>query len=184
MSSLNEHNIKATFYTQTTLRSLSSKPKDLIPEEDRNNAVYQLNCKDCEAICVGETKRTLNIRAEEDITAINSANKKCHTAEHCWKYNHDLDWEHKKVLDFQKNWKTRTIKEAIYSEDNEHHINGISFKLPNTTKKQSKENSCQNYNIIKLSLQRSKNKYSSIQIRNQSRPIRNDLKLFRSSANT
>ena len=131
---LNKHNIKATFYTQTTLRSLLPKPKDPIPKEDRNNAVYQLNCKDCEAVYVGETKRTLNIRAEEHITAIKSASKKSHTAEHCWKYNHDFDWKHKKVLGFEKNWKTRTIKESIYSEENEHHINGISFKLPNIWK--------------------------------------------------
>ena len=60
--------------------------------------------------------------------------KRSHTAEHCWKYNHDIDWEHKKVLDFEKNWKTRTIKEASYSEENEHHINGISFKLQNIWK--------------------------------------------------
>ena len=131
---LNKHNIKATFYTQTTLRSLLSKPKDPIPKEDRNNAIYQLDCKDCEAVYVGETKRTLNIRDEEHITAIKSASKKSHTAEHCWKYNHDFDWKHKKVLDFEKNWKTRTIKELIYSEENEHHINGISFKLPNIWK--------------------------------------------------
>ena len=128
---LNKHNIKATFYTQTTLRSLLSKPKDHIPKEDRNNAVYQLNCKDCEAAYVGETKRTLNIRADENIKAIKSARKKSHTAEHCWKYNHDFDW---KVLDFEKNWKTRTIKESIYSEENDHHINGIYFKLPNIWK--------------------------------------------------
>ena len=137
---LNKHNIKATFYTQTTLRSLLSKPKDPIPKEDRNNAIYQLNCKDCEAVYVGETKRTLNIRAEEHITAIKSASKKSHTAEHCWKYNHDFDWKHKKVLDFEKNWKTRTIKESIYSEENEHHINGISFKLPNIWKPILREN--------------------------------------------
>ena len=73
---LNKHNIKATFYTQTTFRSLLSKPKDPIPKEDRNNAVYQLNCKDFEALYVGETKRTLNIRAEEHITTIKSASKK------------------------------------------------------------------------------------------------------------
>ena len=89
---------------------------------------------------MGETKRTLNIRAEEHITAIKSASKKSHTAEHCWKYNHDFDWKHKKVLDFEKNWKTRTIKESIYSEENEHHINGISFKLPNIWKPILREN--------------------------------------------
>ena len=48
--------------------------------------------------------------------------------------NYDFDWEHNKVLDFEKNWKKRTIKEAIYSEENEHHINGMSFKLPNIWK--------------------------------------------------
>ena len=66
--------------------------------------------------------------------SVKSASKKSHTAEHCWKYNHDFDWKHKKVLDFEKNWKTRTIKESVYSEENEHHINGISFKLPNIWK--------------------------------------------------
>ena len=100
---LNKHNIKATVCTQTMLRSLLSKPKDPIPKVDRNNAIYQLNCKDCKAIYVGETKRTLNIKAEEHVTAIKSASKRSHTAEQCWKYSHDFDWEHKKVLDFEKN---------------------------------------------------------------------------------
>ena len=53
-----------------------------------------------------------------------------HTAKHCWKYNHDFDWNNKRVLDFEKNWKTRIIKEAIYSEENKQHINGVSFRLP------------------------------------------------------
>ena len=73
---LNKHNMKAIFYTQTTLRSRLSKSKDPIPKEDRNNAVYQLNCKDCEAICVQETKRTSNIRTEQHITAIKHASKR------------------------------------------------------------------------------------------------------------
>ena len=152
---------------QTTLRSQLPKPKDHIPWENRNNAVYQLNCKDCEAVYVGETQQTLNIRAEEHITAIKSASKKSHTAEHCWKYNHDFDWKHKKVLDFEKNWKTRTIQESIYSKGNEHHINGMSFKLPNIWKpilRESKENNRQNCNIIKLSPQRSANDYGSVQV--------------------
>ena len=108
---------------------------------------------------------------------IKSASERSHTAEHCWKYNHEFDWEHiKKVLDFEKNWKTETIKEAIYSEKNEHNIN--------TVRKQSKENNCQNHNIIQCSPQRSTNKYGSTYVCNQSQPIRNDLKIFRSPVNT
>ena len=70
-----------------------------------------------------ETKQTLSIRAEEHITAVKSASKKGHTADYCWKYNHHFDWEHKEVLDFENNWKARTIKEAICSEENDHYIN-------------------------------------------------------------
>ena len=54
---------------------------------------------------MGETKRTLNIRAEEHITAIESASKGNHTAEHCWKYNHDFDWEHKRYWTLRKTGK-------------------------------------------------------------------------------
>ena len=104
-------------------------------KEDRNNVIYQLDCKNCEAVYVGESKRTLSVRTNEHISAIKSASQRSHTytytsAEHYWKYNHDFDWNNKRVLDFEKNWKTKIIKEAIYSEENNHHINGISFKLP------------------------------------------------------
>ena len=98
MSSLND---------QTTRKSLLSKPKDPIPKEDRNNAVYRLNCTDCKAVSVRETKRTLNIRAEEHITAIKSVSKRSHIAEHCWKYNHDFDWERKKCWTLKKTAKQK-----------------------------------------------------------------------------
>ena len=78
----NKYNIKTTFYTPATLRSLLSKPKDPIPKEDRNNVIYQLDCKDCEAVYVGETKRTLNIRTNEHISAVKSASQRIHIAEH------------------------------------------------------------------------------------------------------
>ena len=45
------------------------------------------------------------------------------------KYKHYFDWNNKRALDFEKHWKTRIIKEAIYSEENKHHINGISLQL-------------------------------------------------------
>ena len=78
--------------------------------EDRNNAVYQLNRKDCEAVYVGETKRTLNIRAEEHITAIRSASKRSHTPEHCWKYNHDFDSEIRKYWTLRKTGKQESLR--------------------------------------------------------------------------
>ena len=52
-----KYNIKTTFYTPTTLRSLLSKPKDPIPKEDKNNVIYQLDCKDCEAVLMLEKQK-------------------------------------------------------------------------------------------------------------------------------
>ena len=123
-----------------------------------NNAVYQLNCTDCKSVYVEETKRTLNIRAEEHITAIKSASKRSQTAEHCWKYNHDFEWEHKKVLDFEKHWKTRRIKpsrrQSTQNKRASYQWNILQltkYLKTNTMRKQSKEKKRQNYNIIKLS---------------------------------
>ena len=103
MSSLNEHSISSTSKQHSTprqpSRSLLSKPKEPIRKESGNNAVYQLDCKDCEAVYVGEMNQILNIRAEEHVTAIKSGSKRSHTADNCWKYNHDFDGEHKRVLD-------------------------------------------------------------------------------------
>ena len=46
----NDHNINCTFYTTTTLHTLLSHAKDPVPSEQRNNIVYQNDCKDCEAV--------------------------------------------------------------------------------------------------------------------------------------
>ena len=185
----NKYNIKTTFYTPTSLRSLLSKPKDPVPKEDRNNVIYQLDCKDCEAVYVGETKRTLNIRTNEHISAVKSASQRSHTAEHCWKYNHDFDWNNKRVLDFEKNWKTRIIKEAIYSEENRPHINGVSLKLPaiwkpilqkNKGKKNKLENSTAK-NTSPRKIDRQKHiaiKPESGYVRNANQPISNDHRTF------
>ena len=105
------------------------------------------------------------------------------TAEHCKRYNPD----------FEKNRKTRTIKEATYSKENGHDISGISFKLPNVWKPKPRESKAKKTNskIQPLKLQhhqteskRSTNKYGSTQARSRNQPIKNDLEIFQSSAKT
>ena len=36
-----------------------SDTKDPVPSEQRNNIVYKYDCKDCEAVYFGESKRTV-----------------------------------------------------------------------------------------------------------------------------
>ena len=54
---LSQHNIKSTFYTATTLRKILPSPKDPIPTEKKHNIIYKLDCKDCDAVYIGESKR-------------------------------------------------------------------------------------------------------------------------------
>ena len=46
----NDHNINCTFYTTTTLHTLLSHAKDPVPSEQRDNIVYEYDCKDCETV--------------------------------------------------------------------------------------------------------------------------------------
>ena len=68
-----DHNINCTFYTTTILHTLLSHAKDPVPSEQRNNIAYKYDCKDCEAIYFGESKRTLAERTKEHIKAVRAA---------------------------------------------------------------------------------------------------------------
>ena len=54
---LSKHNIKSTFHTTTTLHKILSSPKDPIPTEKKHNIIYKLDCKDCDVVYIGESKR-------------------------------------------------------------------------------------------------------------------------------
>ena len=119
----NPDNINCTFYTTTTLRTLLSRAIDPVPSEQRNSIVYKYDCKDCEAVCFGESKGTTAQRTKEHTRAVRAA-------DHCWKYNHDFGWENKKIMDYESNKTTRKIKETIHLLSNNNHISGISYRLP------------------------------------------------------
>ena len=110
----NDHNISYTFYTTTILRTLLSHAKDPVPSEQRNNIVYNYDCKDCEAVYFGESKRTIAQRTKEHTRAVRAADtRRYETADHCWKYKHDFDWENKKIMDYETNTTTRKIKKQF-----------------------------------------------------------------------
>ena len=131
-SIFNDHNINCTFCTTTTPRTLPSHAKDPVSSEQRNNIVYKYDCKDCEAVYFGESKRTIAQRTKEHTRAPRAADtRRYETADHCWKYNHDFYWENKKIMDCETNTTTRKIKETIHSLSNNNHISGISYRVSN-----------------------------------------------------
>ena len=56
-----------------TLRKILSHPKDTLSQEKKSNVVYQIPCNDCEAVYIGETKRTLVQHVQEHKRAVRNA---------------------------------------------------------------------------------------------------------------
>ena len=111
-----------------------SHTKDPVPSEKGTTLYkYKYDCKDCETVYFGESKRTLAERTKEHTRAVRVADtRRYETADYCWKYNHDFDRENKKIMDYEANTVTRKIKETIHSLSNNNYINGISYRLPHT----------------------------------------------------
>ena len=102
-----------------------------MPTEKKHNIIYKLDCKDCDAVYIGESKIAYQTRIEEHISAVQKADIKWYeTADHCCKFNHDFNWTENKILGHKLNTTTRKVKETIHSIKTENCINGIFYKLP------------------------------------------------------
>ncbi|XP_057291948.1 uncharacterized protein LOC130614539 [Hydractinia symbiolongicarpus] len=128
---LRQHKIKCILTSKDTLRSTLSKPKDKINLEEQNNVVYEIPCKDCDAVYIGETKRKFKQRVQEHMRAVRNGDvKKNEIADHSWSRSHQFNWDEKKIIDRESRTTARKIKETINSVERNKHINSISYQLP------------------------------------------------------
>ena len=91
-----------------TVRQQLVHPKDPTPKELKSGVIYQIRCKTCNRLYVGETARTLKTRIEEHKKTTSSAIK-----EYQSNTGHIIDWENVKVIGKEDQWMKRKIKEAI-----------------------------------------------------------------------
>ena len=125
------HKIRSTFYTEMTLRKLLCKPTDRVATEDKNNIVYEIDCKNCQVVYFGEAKRSLKSRLDEHKRSVRNCDcDKNEIAKHCWEADHNFNWDQKKVIDRESKLIPRKIKETTLSLKNSNLINKISFMLP------------------------------------------------------
>ncbi len=67
---LGSRGITVHFKPKNTLRSCLGSPKDQINKTEKCHTVYNLQCKNCNASYIGESKRPLGIRASEHERAL------------------------------------------------------------------------------------------------------------------
>ena len=91
-----KYNINVVYSVKNQKNSkLIIKGKDNLPKDDRINLVYKIECDNCPAVYVGQTKRKV----------------------------FDFRWNDVKILDIEPNWKKRLISEMIHIKTNPSNIN-------------------------------------------------------------
>ena len=129
--SLSKQNIRCTFYSLHTLKKSLSRPKDKVDDLEKSNVVYKIPCKDCPKSYIGQSKRETGTRLKEHKANVTHGRyDKSDLAHHCWTENHQMDWDNISVIDEDKNWKNRLVKESIHSVLSTPCINQISYTIP------------------------------------------------------
>jgi predicted GIY-YIG superfamily endonuclease len=85
---------------------------------DKVNVVYNIECNDCNAIYVGNTKRKLSTRLNEHKKAFQCDYIKSHIAEHAINCRHQILFENPKIAFTEKNYYSRKFLESWNIEKN------------------------------------------------------------------
>ena len=116
------------------------KLKDKADPMKRAHSIYEIPCKNCEQVYIGETNRPLYIRKNEhqketskiseSTTYTRQQRKQSSTsdfksaiAEHATMKNHIIDWEGIRCLEQEQDWRLRGIKEAIHIRGSPNNMN-------------------------------------------------------------
>ena len=63
------------------------------PEQKQTGVVYEITCKECQEVYVGESKRTLKVRLSEHREAVKQRDSKNGIAVHVQKTDLRINWE-------------------------------------------------------------------------------------------
>ena len=95
-----------------TLSSVFRKPKDAICDEKKCGLVYEFPCRDCDAVYVGETGRSLSTRKKEHVKAVKEMNlQKSALSQHIVTCDHFIAWDDAYILKIELHYRKRRIAE-------------------------------------------------------------------------
>ncbi|XP_064469769.1 uncharacterized protein LOC135384497 [Ornithodoros turicata] len=126
--------IWTTFRPHVKLRSLISKPKDIVAPEDQSGVVYKLQCLDCDTCYIGETGRKRRTRIKEHKSDVRNATHatrlKTELSEHSWNTGHCFDYDNAVTLAREQRWGPRKLLESWHIRADPLHCNKNRGPLP------------------------------------------------------
>ena len=118
---LKQQGVVTAHKPMTSLHHVISRPKDVSSKDEIINAVYQIDCRNCDKYYLGQTGRKLATRVHEHRLAIRRHEPRSLVAEHYEQFDHSFDLEGTRVLATAPTKYAREFLEAWYSSD--HAIN-------------------------------------------------------------
>src|SRR5436190_586078 len=121
---LNKKGLKVIYKIPKKLNTLIKRGKDVLPIMNKTNVVYKLDCKDCNASYIGQTKRHLSTRIKEYQNNIKKR-ESSHLviSKHRTECNHDFRWLEPSILHSEKNKRKREIAEMFFIKKHKNKIN-------------------------------------------------------------
>ena len=109
--------------TTNKLNHIIKLGKDKIETLKKSNIVYKINCKNCTANYIGQSKRNLEFRVQEHKRDVNNKKKTSALANHVINTSHTIDIKNIKVIDQEKNYRKRIFSEMLHIHNNSNTMN-------------------------------------------------------------
>ena len=110
-----------------TLSSVFRKPKDCICNSDKCGIVYEIPCRNCNSVYIGETGRSLKTRKKEHIYAVKNFDfDKSAFCEHVVKFDHTIAWNETKILKMEPNFQRRRTAESFFINQRSKKLNVLN----------------------------------------------------------
>ena len=85
-----------------TVSSVFRKLKDVICDKKKCGLVYEIPCRDCDAVYVAETGRRLSTRKKEHVKAVKEMNlQKSALCQHIVTCDHFIAWDNASCIHFE-----------------------------------------------------------------------------------
>ena len=106
--------IKTVYKSNNTLRSALVNVKQPREDKKKKGVVYEVPCRDCDSVYIGETSRTLEKRLSEHKNAVKKHDTNNGIAVHAWNLQHQVDWDAAKTRATEEHYWKRRVLEALH----------------------------------------------------------------------
>jgi len=116
--------VDVRFSIPKKLDTVIKKGKDRLDNRRKTEVVYKIECKDCDQVYIGQTKRHLETRIKEHRSNIkNPSGNFSVVTSHRVSLQHEFDWDGTKILHKERNRKKREIAEMFFIKKYNNNIN-------------------------------------------------------------